>query len=135
MNYVGSHFGGSLFSMTDPFWMMMVLHNIGPGHMVWDKSGEFDFRKLVSGTLTCAIELEEKRVDDLRVSVARDGKATMWFRVDILVSTGDIVATIRKEVYVRAKDRSPETTRVVPATDGDRLLAAAAAWGANEQEH
>ena len=23
-NYVGSHFGGSLFSMTDPFWMILV---------------------------------------------------------------------------------------------------------------
>ena len=23
-NYVGTHFGGSLFAMTDPFWMLLV---------------------------------------------------------------------------------------------------------------
>ncbi|MDO5744463.1 MAG: YiiD C-terminal domain-containing protein [Micrococcaceae bacterium] len=108
MNYVGTHFGGSLFSMTDPFWMMMVLHNIGPGYIVWDKSGEIDFRKPGAGTLICTFELEETHLDDLKEKVAQDGKATMWFHVDILDAEEDIVATIRKEVYVRAK--GPSTT-------------------------
>ena len=38
-NYVGTHFGGSLFAMTDPFWMLLVMHAIGEGYLVWDKTG------------------------------------------------------------------------------------------------
>ncbi len=28
-NYVGTHFGGSLYAMVDPFLMVMLLHNLG----------------------------------------------------------------------------------------------------------
>ena len=75
MNYVGTHFGGSLFSMTDPFWMMMVLHNVGPGHVVWDKAAEIRFLKPGHGTLTCRFELEEAQLEELkkRVADSREG--------------------------------------------------------------
>ena len=36
-NYVGTHFGGSLFAMTDPFYMLMMMRNLGPDYIVWDK--------------------------------------------------------------------------------------------------
>lgn len=104
MNYVGSHFGGSLFSMTDPFWMMMVFHNVGPGHVVWDKSAEIRFLKPGRGTLTCHFELNAAQLEELKERVADNGKATTWFDAEILDEAGDIVATVRKEVYVRTKD-------------------------------
>lgn len=104
MNYVGTHFGGSLFSMTDPFWMMMVLHNIGEGHVVWDKSAQISFLKPGHGTLTCNFLLQEEQLDELKGLVASQGKATMWFEVEIIDVTGDIVAKVRKEVYVRTKN-------------------------------
>lgn len=109
MNYVGTHFGGSLFSMTDPFWMMMVLHNMEPGHVVWDKAGEIAFKKPGYGTLTCRFELDEARLGELKARVAEHGKATMWFDVEITDQSGDTVATVRKEVYVRTKRPAPET--------------------------
>ncbi len=30
-NYVGTHLGGSLYSMVDPFYMLMLMHNLGRG--------------------------------------------------------------------------------------------------------
>lgn len=104
MNYVGTHFGGSLFSMTDPFWMMMVLHNLGPGHVVWDKSAEISFKKPSHGTLRCNFMLEEAQIEELRSLVELHGKATMWFETGIFDTAGDTVAIVRKEVYVRAKN-------------------------------
>ena len=44
-NYVGTHFGGSLFAMTDPFWMLLMLHAIGEDHIVWDRAAEISFEK------------------------------------------------------------------------------------------
>src|SRR3546814_5810414 len=43
-NYVGTHFGGSLFAMTDPFWMLLVMNAIGDDHIVWDRAATIDFR-------------------------------------------------------------------------------------------
>ena len=36
-NYVGTHFGGSLYAMTDPFYMLMLIENPGQDDIVWDK--------------------------------------------------------------------------------------------------
>ena len=35
-NYVGTHYGGSLFSMTDPFYALMLMHLLGSRYLVWD---------------------------------------------------------------------------------------------------
>ena len=37
-NYVGTQFGGSLYSMTDPFFMLMIMENLGRDFIVWDKA-------------------------------------------------------------------------------------------------
>ena len=39
-NYVGTHFGGSLFAMTDPFWMILAKERLGRDYYVWDKAAE-----------------------------------------------------------------------------------------------
>lgn len=102
-NYVGVHFGGSLFAMTDPFWMMMVLHNVGPGYVVWDKAGQIDFLRPGRGELRCEFTLSAEALRDLRSRADALGKATTWFHVDILDVAGEVVASVRKQVYVRAK--------------------------------
>ena len=44
-NYVGTHYGGSLYSMTDPFYMLMLMNNLGRDYIVWDKAASIRFRK------------------------------------------------------------------------------------------
>lgn len=58
-NYVRTHFGGSLFAMTDPFWMLMVLHHLGRDHFVWDKAGEIEFVKPGRGVVQASFVLED----------------------------------------------------------------------------
>ena len=41
-NYVGTHFGGALFMMADPFWMIMTMEALGRDYIVWDKAGAID---------------------------------------------------------------------------------------------
>jgi hypothetical protein len=43
-NYVGTHFGGSLFAMTDAFYMLMVMANLGRDYIVWDKAASIRYR-------------------------------------------------------------------------------------------
>ena len=104
-NYVGTHFGGSLFSMADPFWMILLIHRLGPGYTVWDKSAAIDFRKAVREAVYVKFFLADEVVDEIR-EAARDGTpVTRWFESDNTTADGTVVATVRKEVHVRLRQR------------------------------
>ncbi|NLN57389.1 MAG: DUF4442 domain-containing protein, partial [Gammaproteobacteria bacterium] len=42
-NIVGVHFGGSLYSMVDPFYMLILMHHLGSKYIVWDKAASIQF--------------------------------------------------------------------------------------------
>lgn len=102
-NYVGTHFGGSLFAMADPFWMIMVMRRMGPGYMVWDQAGEILFTKPGRGTVVAEFELGDTVVDELRAAAEGGDKVLRWFETEIRDASGDVVARYRKQVYVRRK--------------------------------
>jgi len=102
-NYVGTHFGGSLFAMTDPFWMLLVMHNIGRDYIVWDKAGEIEFVNPGRGTVVAEFRLDPHVLDELRQATADGSKALRWFENEILDAQGQVVARVRKQLYVRRK--------------------------------
>jgi acyl-coenzyme A thioesterase PaaI-like protein len=109
-NYVGTHFGGSLFAMTDPFWMIMVLRNLGNGHVVWDKAAEIEFIKPGRGTVKAEFVLEAKVLADIQAATADDQKHLQWFEVAITNAENEVVAKVRKLVYARRKPAKPIKT-------------------------
>lgn len=104
-NYVGTHFGGSLFAMTDPFWMVMVKEGLGRDYMVWDKAAEIEFAKPGRGTVRAEFRLDETVLDELRAATANGEKSLRWFDTDVVDASGEVVARIRKQVYVRRKQK------------------------------
>lgn len=102
-NYVGSHFGGSLFAMVDPFWMIMVLRNLGSDYLVWDQAGQIDFLRPGKGTVRARFELDAATLDRMRAAAAGGDKVLHWFETDVLGADGERVAQVRKQVYVRLK--------------------------------
>ena len=103
VNYVRTHFGGSLFAMTDPFWMLLVLHQLGRDHFVWDKSAEFEFVKPGRGTVWTRFDLDDATLAGLRQAASGGGKVLRWFENEILDAQGEVVARVRKQVSVRLK--------------------------------
>lgn len=102
-NYVGSHFGGSLFAMTDPFFMMMLLHQLGSDYIVWDKAAHIEFVKPGRGTVTAHFHLDAGTVATLRAAVDRGERVRHWFETTIHDSDGEVVANVRKQLYIRHK--------------------------------
>lgn len=102
-NYVGTHFGGSLFAMTDPFWMIMVMENLGRDYLVWDKQAEIEFVSPGRGTVHCDFELLEADLERIRQATACGEKYLHWFPMQVLNAEGKVVARLRKQVYVRRK--------------------------------
>jgi len=111
VNYVRTHFGGSLFAMTDPFWMLCLLQNLGRDYYVWDKAGEIEFVKPGKGTVATEFRLDAATLDEVRAATADGGKYLRWFANDILDARGELVARVRKQVYVRLK---PEARQRMP---------------------
>ena len=102
-NYVGTHFGGSLFAMTDPFWMILLLRRLGPGYLVWDQAGEIRFEKPGRGTVAAEFVLDDAVVEQIRSAAEGGAKVLHWFEVDVRDAGGEVVAWVRKQVYVRRK--------------------------------
>ena len=110
-NYVGTHFGGSLFAMTDPFWMLLVMQSLGRDYIVWDKAGAIDFLKPGRGTVHARFDLDDATLDELRLATADGAKALRWFETDVMDQAGDVVARMRKQLYIRRKpQRAPQAT-------------------------
>jgi len=104
-NYVGTHFGGSLFAMTDPFHTLMLLHILGEDYLVWDQSSTIDFLRPGRGTVASDIRLPGDVVESIRREAAAGEKVTREFGVEIRDGEGELVARVRKLLYVRLKKR------------------------------
>jgi acyl-coenzyme A thioesterase PaaI-like protein len=102
-NYFGTQFGGSIFAMTDPFWMVMLARNLGPGYTVWDQRAEIEFVKPGRTVLTTEFTLTASVLDEIRAATTGGEKELRWFGNDILDRDGALVARTRKQVYVRRK--------------------------------
>ena len=105
-NYVGTHFGGSLFAMTDPFFMIMMMKSLGPEYLVWDKAGTVRFLKPARGTVTAHFTLPEASVAEARARTAGGEKHEPQFRVEIVDEQGVVVADVEKTLYIRRKTKS-----------------------------
>lgn len=102
-NVAGVHFGGSLFAMTDPFWMMLVMRHLGDRHVVWDRAAEIEFLKPGRGDVSATFAVTEEQLEVLRDAAADGSKVLEWFEVDVTDADGDVVARVRKQVYVRRR--------------------------------
>ena len=102
-NYVGTHFGGSLFAMTDPFWMVLIMECLGREYMVWDQAGEITFVQPGREDVYAEFRVEDGVLDELRAATANGEKHLRWFAVDVKTAGGEVVARVRKQLYVRRK--------------------------------
>ncbi|MBI5549377.1 MAG: DUF4442 domain-containing protein [Deltaproteobacteria bacterium] len=100
-NYFGAHFGGSLYSMCDPFFALILMKNLGPGYAAWDKSATIRFRKPGQGRVTARFEVPEDRISEIRRQVDAHGKSEPVFTTQVLDERGELVAEVEKHVHVR----------------------------------
>jgi len=114
-NYVKTAFGGSMSAMTDPYFFMLVMHQLGSDYVVWDTRGEIEFVKPGRGVLTAEFSVTPEEADDLRHRAHGGAQVREWFDTVITDRQGEVVAKVRREVYVREKRRVTESRQTQPA--------------------
>jgi hypothetical protein len=102
-NYVGTHFGGSLYAMTDPFYMLMLIENLGRDYIVWDKSAAIRFRKPGKGKMRTEFHLADAQLDEIRDRLKTQEKIEPAFLVEVRDESGDLVAEVEKVLHVRKR--------------------------------
>jgi acyl-coenzyme A thioesterase PaaI-like protein len=103
MNYVGVHFGGSLFAMTDACYMIMLMQVMGKGYYVWDSRALIEYLKPGRGTVTARFVVTEEKYQEILRNTADGEKYFPEFTIDITDTSGDVVARVVKTLYVRKK--------------------------------
>lgn len=102
-NYVGTHYGGSLYSMTDPFYMLMLIENLGREYIVWDKAASIKFRRPGRGKVFAQFRLSQTQLDQIRDSLGSSAKVEPTFKVEVKDETGEVIAEVEKVLQVRRK--------------------------------
>ncbi|HXY52221.1 MAG TPA: DUF4442 domain-containing protein [Terriglobales bacterium] len=103
-NYVGTHYGGSLYSMTDPFFMVMLIENLGSDYIVWDKSASIRFRTPARGTVFAKFRLSPEQVDEIREALNNEEKIERVFSVQVKDESGGVVAEVQKVLHIHKRN-------------------------------
>jgi Domain of unknown function (DUF4442) len=100
-NYVGTHYGGSLYSITDPFYMVMFIEILGQDFIVWDKSASIRFRRPGRGTVFAKFRITEEQIAEIREALKTAEKIDREFSVDVKSADGEIIAEVKKLLQFR----------------------------------
>ncbi len=102
-NAYGTHFGGSLYAMCDPFFALILLRALGKEYVVWDKAASIQFVRPGKGRVTATFLVTPERVEEVRREVQAQGTSQPAFQTDVVDQAGQIVAHIDKLLYVKKK--------------------------------
>lgn len=104
-NYVGTQYGGSLYSMTDPFLMVMLIEILGRDYIVWDKSASIRFRKPGRGTVYAKFRITDQQIADIRASLKMEEKTEREFGIEVKDEQGEVVAEVKKLLHFRNRKK------------------------------
>ncbi len=108
-NYVGTHYGGSIYSMADPFFMLMLIENLGTDYIVWDKSASIRFKKPGRGMVFAKFRVSDEQISEIKQALDSQEKIDRLFRVEVKDETGTVIAEVEKLLHVRKRpERSPK---------------------------
>ena len=102
-NYMGTQFGGSLYSMTDPWYMLMLIKNLGKNYIVWDKGANIQFKKPGRGRVFAEFNLSQEVIDEIRAYVETNTKMDYTFKVEVKDEKGVLICQVDKVLYIRKK--------------------------------
>jgi acyl-coenzyme A thioesterase PaaI-like protein len=102
-NYVGTIFGGSIYSAVDPIYMIMLIKNLGPGYVVWDKAAAIRFMKPGRGTLFAEFVLADEELNSIRSELQRLASLDRVYEIQLTNAEGLVCAVVEKTIYIRRK--------------------------------
>ena len=105
-NVVGTIFGGSMYAAVDPVYMLMLIKNLGPDYVVWDRSACIDFKKPGRTALFARFQIDGAELDTIRRELEQVRHVDRVYHVDLVDEQGTVHASVEKVVYIRRKEQA-----------------------------
>ena len=102
-NYMGTQYGGSLYSMTDAFYAIMIIRNLDNKYFVWDKSASIEYIAPARGTVFADYKLDDEMIESIKKNTDEGQKFLYDIPVDILDEQSQLIAKVNKVIYIRKK--------------------------------
>ena len=115
-NYVGTIFGGSLFSATDPIYMVQLIQLLGREYVVWDKSSMVKFRRPANSDAYAVFEFTEEEIAQLKADIATKNEVDLVKLVEIKSKEGKLFCEIEKTIYIVDKGYYKEKRKLKIST-------------------
>ena len=102
-NYVGTQYGGNLYSMTDPFHMLMLMHRLGKDYWVWDKSATINFVSPGKTKVFAEFTVDDALIETIKQHTANGEKYLPEFKIRVYDEHDKTIATVKKIIYIKKK--------------------------------
>lgn len=99
--YMGTHFGGSLYSMCDPFYVYLLMKRLGSNYMVWDKRAEIDYINKNNSSVFAKFEVTDLDIEEIESLLSKQKKISYIFMTDVTDFHGNTIANVKKTIYIR----------------------------------
>lgn len=103
-----TQYGGSIFSLTDPMYALMLIGILGKEYFVWDKQAEIHFIKPGDTDLYADFVISEDQLGQIRCATINGDKYFPEFVVQVKNTRGDVVSQVKRVLYVRKKPQYRE---------------------------
>ncbi|MFK7936653.1 MAG: PaaI family thioesterase [Saprospiraceae bacterium] len=102
-NFLGAHFGGSLYAMCDPFYVLIVATNLGENYVIWDQAATIKFRRPGRGKVSAIFKISAEMLANMKQEVHERGRKSYVLNTEIVDESGKIVAQVEKTIYIKLK--------------------------------
>lgn len=103
-NYVGTLFGGSMFAMADPIYMVILIRHLGNDYVVWDKSASIRFIRPGTGRVRGIFRVGPEEIARIKAEVDLDKERDYTYVTELINEEGKVVAEVEKLLYIARKD-------------------------------
>lgn len=104
-NAVGTHFGGSLYAMIDPHFMLLLMRLLGKEYLVWDQSASIEFLKATKNKVMAEFKIPDEVIEEIRRNTNEGNKYLASFPVVIIDQENEVIAKGEKVIYIRKKHK------------------------------
>ncbi|MFT4552867.1 MAG: acyl-coenzyme A thioesterase PaaI-like protein [Chlamydiales bacterium] len=104
-NYFGTHYGGSICSLCDPFYSFILLHQLGREFIVWDKASKVTFVSATAEPVYATFSINKEDLDQVREDALNNHKVEPIFETTVVDEGGNIIAKVERTLYVKRKLR------------------------------
>jgi len=111
-NFVNTQFGGSMYSMCDPFFMFLLMERLGSDYIVWDRSAGIKFLKPGKGKISARFHIPEETYEEIINKTETGEKFIPVFKTEIKDEKENIIALVEKELYIKKKERKNKTSNL-----------------------